>query len=75
MGAWLLAQGCGNALAGKIAGYIAMPKTGISTAQSLMIFSKYFYLFSFSCFVLAIIFTITAIVFKKMANKHDIKLA
>lgn len=75
MGAWLLAQGSGNALAGKIAGFIAMPKDGIPTQQSLHIFSNYFYIFAISCLAIAILFTITAIIFRKVADKHSIKLA
>jgi len=75
MGAWLLAQGCGNALAGKLAGFVAMPSTHVIAAQSLNLFTKYFYVFALSCLVVVIIFTLTAILFRRISAKHQIKLS
>ena len=75
MGAWLLANGCGQTLAGKIAGYIAMPDKGISSGESLSIFSNYFKNFSIVSLIVAIIFTLIAIFIRRVGKKHLIKFA
>ena len=75
MGAWLLAQGCGNALAGKLATFIAMPGKGITAVESIHIFTHYFYVFAGACFIVALIFTLTAVWFRKVSTKYQIKLA
>ena len=75
MGAWLLATGCGQTFAGKIAGYIAMPDKGISSGESLSIFSNYFKNFSIVCLIVAIIFTLIAIFIRRVGKKHLIKFA
>ena len=75
MGAWLIATGCGQTLAGKIASYIAMPNGNESTIKSLNIFTNYFEKFSIVCLVVAIIFALIAIFIRKIGKKHNIKFA
>ena len=72
MGAWLLAQGCGNALAGKLAGYVALPSNIHSSSESMAVYMKYFYAFAISCLILAIVFTIVAFIVRNISRKKGI---
>ncbi len=56
MKAWLIAQGCGQTLEGKIAGYISMLSTNISAQESLNIFTGYFGIFYLVYFIVATVF-------------------
>ncbi|WP_158409059.1 peptide MFS transporter [Candidatus Francisella endociliophora] len=75
MGAWLLCQGCGQTLAGKIAGYISMPSESVSAKDSLIVFTNYFEKFSIVCFIVAIIFTVIAIYIRILSKKKNISFA
>jgi proton-dependent oligopeptide transporter, POT family len=76
MGAWLLAQGCGSALSGKIASsFISFPKHITSAVYSISLFYRYFYYFAAICLVLAVIFTAIAIVVRRIAKMQAISFS
>ena len=74
MGAWLLSAGCGNTIAGKLAGYVAMPEGGFGAAKSLEIFHSYFYVLATICMIASIIFIIFTYVFRRVAKINNLEL-
>ena len=73
MGAWLLSTACGSALAGKIAGGVAINE-GTSTAQSLLMFQDYFLFLALICFIAFICYLLFSIVIRRIGKKYQIKL-
>lgn len=74
MGTWLLSAGAGFTLSGKISSYVAQPVHSVTKASvTLPIYVSYFHLFMYTCLSVAILFTLIALVIRKLRHKYQIK--
>lgn len=74
MGVWYLASSLSNALSGRIAGWVAIPKTMISPLESLPIYQRYYLLLGIITCVLSILMVLIAWYLKKTMQRRGIDL-
>lgn len=72
MGVWLLGSSLSNTISGRIAAYVAVPDTVVSSYESLPIYKQYYSTMGTTTCIIAVIMFIIARSIKVTMRKHDI---